>query len=273
MQNQNLKTYILIDGSYFNFYRYYSIHRWWKNAHTEEVLEEPYNNPIFLEKFKKTFAETIQTLPKRLGLGKGNNVTILAGKDCKREDIWRNDLLDNYKGTRPGGDDFKGKPFFKMVYEEDLFLQAGVSSILSYPTLEADDCIALYTKWLLKQEGNEEVAIYIITSDKDYLQLLEPRVHIYDLSFKNILDKKSSLGDSETELFCKIVMGDSSDNIPSVLKKCGPKTALKCYQDRTYFEERLKKENAYDKLERNKKLIDFNYIPENLVTGFLETIV
>jgi len=268
-----MQTYILIDGSYFNFHRFYSIVRWWKNAHPEEVLEDPYNNPLFLEKFKKTFLDTIQGIPKKLSLDKNCKPIILVGKDCKREDIWRNSLYSQYKGTRVQNEEFKGKPFFKMVYEEDLYLKAGATKILSYPTLEADDCIAIYTKHLLKQEGNEDISIYIITSDKDYIQLLEPRVHVYNLSFKNILDQKSSIGDSQTELFCKIVMGDTSDNIPSVLTKCGPKTALKCYQDRAYFEERLEKENAHDKLERNKRLVDFNYIPENLVTGFLETIV
>jgi 5'-3' exonuclease len=64
-------------------------------------------------------------------------------------------------------------------------------------------------------------------------------------------------------------MGDSSDNIPSVIKKCGPKTALKCFENPEYFEERLKKENAYDIYERNKTLVDFNNIPENLVNDFI----
>jgi 5'-3' exonuclease len=66
-------------------------------------------------------------------------------------------------------------------------------------------------------------------------------------------------------------MGDSSDNIKSVLKKCGPKTALKCYKDKTYFDERMKKENAYDTFELNQKIIDFDYIPKNLVDEFMNT--
>ena len=68
-------------------------------------------------------------------------------------------------------------------------------------------------------------------------------------------------------------MGDSSDNIPSVIKKCGPKTALKCYDDPNYFEERLKKENAYELYERNKKLVDFNCIPQELIDGFINEII
>lgn len=40
-------------------------------------------------------------------------------------------------------------------------------------------------------------------------------------------------------------MGDSSDNISSVFKKCGPKTAIKCYDEPEYFNAKLKKEDAY----------------------------
>ena len=63
-------------------------------------------------------------------------------------------------------------------------------------------------------------------------------------------------------------MGDKSDNIPSVLNKCGIKTAIKCYDEPEYFEERLKKENAYALYERNKKLIDFNEIPPEHIYMF-----
>jgi 5'-3' exonuclease len=66
-------------------------------------------------------------------------------------------------------------------------------------------------------------------------------------------------------------MGDTSDNITSVLKKCGPKTALKCFQDKLYFDERMKKENAYEKFELNQKIIDFNYIPQNLIDEFMQS--
>ena len=68
-------------------------------------------------------------------------------------------------------------------------------------------------------------------------------------------------------------MGDPSDNIKSVLQKCGPKTALKCYENPAYFEERLKKENAYELYNLNKKLVDFNEIPTNLVEEFINNTI
>ena len=63
-------------------------------------------------------------------------------------------------------------------------------------------------------------------------------------------------------------MGDKSDDIPSIFNKCGPKTALKYYNDTGAFEAQLKKENAYELYKKNKKLIDFNEIPDILVEQF-----
>jgi 5'-3' exonuclease len=92
------------------------------------------------------------------------------------------------------------------------------------------------------------------------------------LAYKKLTDQKSSTGNPECDLFCKIVMGDPSDNIKSVLKKCGPKTALKCFENRGYFEDRMKTENAYNLYKLNKTLVDFNEIPEALVKEFLQKI-
>lgn len=102
----------------------------------------------------------------------------------------------------------------------------------------------------------------------DYLQLHSDKVKIFDLSFNNVAEKKSSFGDAGINLFCKIVMGDTSDNIPSIFKKCGPKTAIKCWNDRDYFEEKLEKEDAYEKYEKNRLIVDFSSIPTIYVDAF-----
>lgn len=256
------KTFIFIDGSYFCFYRYHSLLTWWKNAYPEIVLDDPFLNEQFVAKFRKTFVDHVQNLRKNLGISKDVNPTIIVGRDCKRENIWRNELFPNYKATRANGkeDGFMGGPFFKMVYQDKLFIEGGAKALLSHPTLEADDCIALSVKHVLNKYPCCDV--YIITSDKDYLQLAEPRVHIYNLGFKKITDQKSSTGSAECDLFCKIVMGDISDNIPSVFPKCGPKTALKYYEDQASFQKRLESDDKFiAQYNTNKKIVDFNEIP------------
>ena len=65
-------TFIFIDGSYFTFYRYFSLLNWWKNAHPEKTIDEPIENEEFVGKFRKLFVETIQQLPKKLKIDKGN---------------------------------------------------------------------------------------------------------------------------------------------------------------------------------------------------------
>ena len=266
------QTYIFIDGSYFCFYRYCSLLTWWKNAFPEEldVLKDPYQNQVFVDKFKKIFIDTVKNLKKNLSIDKQVEPIIIVGKDCKRADIWRNTLFPGYKGTRPNGadDGFMGGPFFKMVYDEQLFIKGGATHILKHPVLEADDCIALSTKHLLTTTPNCE--IYIITSDKDYLQLAEPRVHLYNLAFKKLTEQKSCTGNASCDLFLKIITGDPSDNIPSVFPKCGPKTALKYFENRELFEKKLLEAEAYQKqYELNKTIIDFNNIPANLVEDFM----
>ena len=256
------KTFIFIDGSYFCFYRYHSLLTWWKNAYPEIVIDDPFQNEQFVAKFRKTFVEHVQKLQKNLGIHKSVTPTIIVGKDCKRENIWRNELFPKYKGTRANGaeDGFMGGPFFKMVYQDNLFIEGGAKTILSHPKLEADDCVALSVKRVLDKYA--DCNVYIITSDKDYLQLAEPRVHIYNLAFKKITDQKSSTGSAECDLFCKIVMGDISDNIPSVFPKCGPKTALKYYQDQVSFKTKLESSDAFmSQYNTNKKIVDFNEIP------------
>jgi len=267
-------TFIFIDGSYFCFYRYHSLLTWWKNAYPEEidVLQDPYKNEKFVEKFKKTFIDNVEKIPKSLKLDKSINPIIIVGKDCKRENIWRNQHFPNYKGTRANGpeDGFMGGPFFKMVYEENLFIQGGARSILKHPKLEADDCIAITVKHLLNTYPT--CNIYIITSDKDYLQLAQDRVQLYNLAFKKLTEQKSCTGDSNCDLFCKILTGDPSDNIPSVFPKCGPKTALKYFENRDLLEKKLQESETYKTTyELNKKIIDFNNIPEELVQEFMSS--
>jgi 5'-3' exonuclease len=276
MDSSTSINFILIDGSYFNFYRYCALLSWWKNAFPEllDEIAEPFQNPQFVAKFRKLFVENVKGLPKKLGLdkvglAKTRNIMIV-GKDCKRENIWRSTLFPAYKGTRDNSPEsgFKGGPFFKMVYEDDLFLEGGAKAVLKHPCLEADDCLAISTKLLLKKYPT--CSIYIITGDKDYLQLASERVHLFNLAFKRLNEQKSSYNDAAKDLFCKIVTGDPSDNIPPIFKGCGPKTAVKYFENRESFLSKLEADSeAKKRYEFNRTLIDFNYIPEHLVQEFL----
>ena len=64
-------------------------------------------------------------------------------------------------------------------------------------------------------------------------------------------------------------MGDISDNIPSVFPKCGPKTALKYFEDQVEFQKKLNSSDAFmSQYNTNKKIVDFNEIPVLLANEF-----
>ena len=266
-------TFIFVDGSYYNFYRYFALMQWWKNAYPDEPLDDPYQNEKFVEKFKKTFVDNLLQMPKKLKIKKNINPIMIVGKDCKRENIWRNEIFSEYKATRANGteDGFMGGPFFKMAYQDEMFQKGGAKAILKHPKLEADDCIAISVKHLLNKYP--DCHIYIITSDRDYLQLNAHNVDLYNLAYKNIAENKSSTGNSKDDLEIKIIMGDISDNIPSVFPKCGPKTAQKCIEDPEFFKKKMAdNEEYYKQYELNKKLVDFNNIPQDLINEFMTSI-
>jgi len=258
-------TFIFVDGSYYCFYRYYALLTWWKNAHPETNLDDPYENNNFVDKFKKTFVEKLLAIPKKLKIKKPN---LVLSKDCKRENIWRIKLFPKYKGSRKV--EKRIGPFLKMINNEKLFEKGGIKATLEHPNLEADDCIAISVRYLINKYP--DCIIYIITGDRDFLQLCNNNVFVYDLAFKNISDK-SSFGNAEYDLEMKIIMGDKSDNIPSAFPKCGVKTSQKCVENPEFFKKKITDNPINNKqYELNRNLIDFNNIPQELVNEFMDTI-
>ena len=160
-------NFLLVDGSYYVFYRYYAMHQWWKNAHKDKVneisIEDISKTEIFVNAFKKAFVSKFREISKKLKLGKH---VVMVGKDCHRKDIWRMKYYPSYKAQREYEDHFEGAQFFKLAYDE-LYAAAGATTILEYPSLEADDCIAITVKHILN--SYEDANIYVITSDTDYL--------------------------------------------------------------------------------------------------------
>ena len=59
------KTFILVDTSYWIFYRYFAIMQWWKHSNPDIELFEEFDTPEFLEKFIKTFVESLEGFKKQ----------------------------------------------------------------------------------------------------------------------------------------------------------------------------------------------------------------
>lgn len=251
---------IILDASYYCFYRYYAILQWWKFSRPDKEIDE--NMDEFMLHFHNQFVSTLQKLSKTLKL---SNPTLIIGKDCPRKDIWRTSLYPNYKATRDYGEQPLLRHAFSCIYSEKWFEEGGFTQILYHPHLEADDVIALYSKQL-----PSDTDIHIITSDTDYLQLLvNNNITIHTLKGKLLSDTKTYDGNPEKYLFCKCLTGDKSDNIPPAFPKCGIKTAEKCWNEPDFLEKKLKDPKHKAQYTLNKTLISFDCIPNEHSVQFL----
>lgn len=96
---------------------------------------------------------------------------------------------------------------------------------VTIPNIEADDTIGYITNSLLSDSR-----ITIMSSDKDFLQLVNDRVNVWSPTKKVLYDRIKVESEfemlSENLIFYRIVDGDKSDNIPGI-RGYGRKTILK----------------------------------------------
>ncbi|HUJ76469.1 MAG TPA: DNA polymerase I [bacterium] len=118
---------------------------------------------------------------------------------------------------------------------------------LTLPGYEADDIIGT----LARRAAQKRLETFMVTGDKDYMQLIGPHTHMYALKDGEVAltgpeEVRAKFGcGPEGVVDTLALMGDSSDNVPGV-KGVGPKTAQKL------IEEFGSLEGVYAHLERVK---------------------
>lgn len=260
------KNIVLCDTSYMVFYKYYALVTWYKMSERNmEDLQKPELPVDFLEKYKKTFLETVQSWSKKYNVPLQNIVFV---RDCAREEIWRMALYPTYKSTRCDKKNTFNSAIFTYTYQTILPLLKEQHTIqhMCVPRLEADDCAALAVKFL-RERCHYEKEITIITNDNDYVQLHKYNAQLINLQGKSLYDRIDDVG---TYLHLKQIMGDVSDNIASIAPKVGPKTAMKYIKDAALLEKQLAKPDVYERYMLNKTLVDFDEIPMYLQEQFNE---
>lgn len=258
--------YLIIDLSYYTFYRFFAIKQWYKHANKDEQLEPGYNyieNTVFWEKYSKMFIENIHKYIKKFKIER-----VIFAKDCPRAQIWRSQFYTKYKSNRDNGDQGIGA-VFKKTYSDIIPFLLGNDKIrlISIPQLEADDIIYLSSKKILEQSENNE--IWVVSSDQDLLQIIQPNITLMDAKMKSYNDK--SYGSKLKDVYMKCILGDSSDFIEQAFPKrtIGPKTAKSCIEDTNMLLERFRKHpGSFDKFAFNNLLIDFDNIPEEFIEYF-----
>ena len=109
------------------------------------------------------------------------------------------------------------------------YLQCLPVKVLSMDKVEADDIIAFLSVEMTK---NEKTKAYIVSSDKDFLQLVDDNITVYaamEKEFYTPKKVKEKYGiESYNFLTYKVLMGDNSDKIPGI-KGLGPKKLPKMF--------------------------------------------
>ena len=149
-------NYLLIDVSYFNFWRFFATSQWYTRAHPDETIEEGYDwseNVVFMEKFNKLYLSTLDKYKKKFKPDK-----IILARDCSRKDIWRMKFFKEYKMNREEAyskNKFMGGKVFKWAYQNilpKLSENPLYKQIKFEDSLEADDIIYLSCKEVEKMK-------------------------------------------------------------------------------------------------------------------------
>lgn len=138
---------------------------------------------------------------------------------------FRDELYPEYKSHRPPTPDDLKCQYEPLVH---LLKSMGIP-VYAIEGVEADDVIAT----LAKQAEQENIPVCIATGDKDFSQIVNNHIHLYNSMTEQWLDEKAIIekyGITPGQFIDYLTLtGDSVDNIPGV-PKCGPKTACKWLQ-------------------------------------------
>ncbi|UIJ95159.1 DNA polymerase I (plasmid) [Sinorhizobium meliloti] len=177
---------------------------------------------------------------------------------------FRNGLYDQYKANRTAP-------------PEDLIPQFGLirhaTRAFSLPCIEkegyeADDLIATYAR--LAEEAGADVTI--VSSDKDLMQLVTPKVSMYD----SMKDKQITVPDviekwgvpPEKMIDLQAMTGDSTDNVPGI-PGIGPKTAAQLLEEYGDLDTLLARAGEIKQQKRRESIIanaDLARLSRELVT-------
>lgn len=169
-------------------------------------------------------------------------------------------------------DDSKMSQIVRLIH----YLRCLPTRNVSLDKAEADDIIAHYAKFLPKEFGSQ---VIIVSSDKDFLQLVDEKVTVYRPMEKTFYQRKTIYEKfgilPENFILFKTLLGDASDKIKGI-KGLGEKGLFKKFpelaerpltMDDIYdiSEAKLKDHvvyariiNEFDRLENNYKLMDLS---------------
>ena len=156
----------------------------------------------------------------------------------------RKKIYENYKAGRENRRFRVNRQYGEMMTEEQEQLSmrqqfVWLNDILDYlpvqtmiyDGIEADDTIAYLTN---HTQDNLDGEVVIVSTDKDFLQLVSEKVKVFSPTKKKLYDRQMIFDEfgiwPQNILLYRTLDGDSSDNIPGI-KGCGLKTLLKRFPE------------------------------------------
>ena len=199
------------------------------------------------------------------GAGSSNNRKNLlpeykSGRNLQRITNW--EVFD----THDDEDDAKIDQIVRIIQ----YLKSLPVKTVSIDKVEADDIIAYLSKIVPQKEQDK---VFIVSSDKDFLQLVDFKTTVYSPTKKktytpNLIREEYGIS-PQNFLFYRVLDGDKSDNVPGV-DGCGLKTIIKRFpelcEDREVSldelykicEEKIKEAKVYQNVLNSKEIIDRN---------------
>ena len=227
---------------------------------------------------------TLQSYKKQHGKKYGDLVIA-----CDDRNYWRKDVYPHYKSKRKKSRDKSDLPW-SLIFDtlnsiKDDLRENFPYKVISVPRVEADDVIAVLTKWAQENElvktglFEEPQPVMIISGDHDMIQLHR----LGDVKQWSPITKKMikmSPKDIDRKRIEHVVRGDSGDSIPNIMS-----------DDLVFVNEERQKSVSSKRLEefiekgkdacqndferrnwdRNEQLTDFNFIPQDLQNEIINT--
>lgn len=247
------RTVLALDTSFFVFHQFFSARR---RARADGATS---GERADLDRFVSQLRATITRKVREYDVPAGNLVFLM---DCARADIWRRGVYPEYKATRGDKVGFNAGAFETAMEEVVKRFEGQGAVVLSHPHAEADDLAAGVARWA---NACKVARLVIVTGDSDFLQLAGARVHVHTIYGECALSSLSC-GDPQRLLLRKILMGDKSDNIPSIRPRMGPKAADH-WMD-VGVEKMLDNDPAARvNYERNRTLVDLQCAPAEMLAG------
>jgi len=203
----------------------------------------------------------------------------------------RKKIFPDYKGNRGGGvrlnrvfnwasDEEEARQYIFQLNRIITYLKYLPVTLISIDKIEADDTIGYISRYMCNDDVEK---IYISSTDKDFYQLVNDKINIWNpvkkqiINYNDIKDKFSNITPNNFLLF-KTLNGDSSDNIPGI-PGLGIKTIAKRFpfitEDKiytlndiqTYAQDHIGASSIYKKIVDNSKQIELNYKLMTLAEG------